>query len=80
MKRMWAIAEKTGWGIYGKRRLFLFLNTLIWVVIGTLIWLVLRLLITMDWTWGFCIIGYSAYFAGYIRGIFYLMNNNQEEY
>jgi len=75
MKFIWNIVEKKDISKKRKHKLFLVLNTLFFSCIGLLLWGIMYMLFKINWTWGICLIGYPGFFAGYLGGLLYLMNN-----
>ncbi len=76
MSTLWELSGAMTGKKKGRRNVFLFFNILFFALVGGLLWLIVNAFIKLDWTWGICLIGYPAFFGGYVGGLFYLMQNN----
>ncbi|MBR0138232.1 MAG: hypothetical protein IJM15_07465 [Erysipelotrichaceae bacterium] len=74
---IWKLIKKTDINQKNKHRIFLLINTVLCAAIGFVIWLAGgRNLFGNRWDWMICFIGYPGFFAGYLGGIFFLLNND----
>ncbi len=60
--------------VHGNKTLFLLLNSAFFGLIGLTAWMAVRIFMLDRADWMICFIGYPAVFAGYLGGLFYLMN------
>lgn len=75
MHWLWNKVEKMVVGKLFKPKLFLLLNTLFFALVGLLLWAAAWQFFQVGWSWGICLVGYPAFFGGYIGGLFYLLNH-----
>jgi len=73
MKWIWNQIDKREKYPSKKRRWFLLCNTLFFALLGAVVWLIGDLLFGWNWQWGICLVGYPAFFFGYLGGLFFVL-------
>ena len=71
-KLLWNFSKKTDMSSNTAReKLFVALCTVLFALLGLIVWFFLHFFICNSIYWLLCFIGYPAFFAGFVGGIFY---------
>ena len=74
MERLWDALGNRSLSVRKRSILFLILNTLKFAMIGLLFWIAVSSYQKLGIDWLICFMGYPGFFAGYLRGVFFLWN------
>lgn len=74
MERLWDTLGNHGLSAKRRSILFLALNILKFALIGLFAWIAVSSYRKLGIDWLICFVGYPGFFAGYLRGVFFLWN------